>query len=164
MSFPTTFQETATAQDAGGITLTGKTIVWASLNPSVASVSSTGLISGLADGTATITASCEGVTSHVDVTVVEVGYTSLAGEVKYGSTGINGITLRLYNASGLTLIDTLTTFGGGVFGISGLALGRNYIMKCIPSGGYVLASGESGTRTMLADPGSTAPVFQVVPA
>lgn len=42
--------------DAAGATVTGRQVVWTSSNPAVARVSNSGLVSGLTDGTTTITA------------------------------------------------------------------------------------------------------------
>jgi uncharacterized protein YjdB len=62
-------QLTAVTIDQGGATVTGRAVTWASLNPSIATVSATGLVVGVADGTAVITATSEGVTGQVTVTV-----------------------------------------------------------------------------------------------
>src|SRR2546427_8743647 len=50
---------TATPKDANGNPLTGRTVTWASSAPAVATVSSTGLVTGMAAGAATITADGE---------------------------------------------------------------------------------------------------------
>src|SRR6185437_8789470 len=62
-------QLNATPRDADGNALTGRTITWSSSNSSVASVSSSGSVSGLAQGTAVITATSEGISSTADITV-----------------------------------------------------------------------------------------------
>jgi len=69
-----TVQLTATPKDANGNTLTGRTINWTSSNTSVATVSSSGLVSGVVAGSATITATAEGKsgTSAITVTAVTV--------------------------------------------------------------------------------------------
>ncbi len=69
-----TVQLTATPKDANGNTLTGRTISWTSSNTSVATVSSSGLVSGVVAGSATITATAEGKsgTSAITVTAVTV--------------------------------------------------------------------------------------------
>ena len=51
-----TQQLTASVQDQNGATIGGAIVAWTSSTPSVASVSSTGLVTAVADGTATITA------------------------------------------------------------------------------------------------------------
>src|SRR6266487_3105206 len=69
-----TIQLTATPKDANGNPLTGRTISWSSSNTSVATVSSSGLVSGVVAGSATITATAEGKsgTSAITVTAVTV--------------------------------------------------------------------------------------------
>src|SRR6185437_10839795 len=62
-------QLNATPRDADGNAVTGRTITWSSSNSSVASVSSSGSVSGLAQGTAVITATSEGISSTADITV-----------------------------------------------------------------------------------------------
>lgn len=65
-----TTQLTATARDADGVTLTDRTIVWETSAPGIASVSATGLVRGIAPGTATISARSEGQTGSTPVTVL----------------------------------------------------------------------------------------------
>ncbi len=66
-----TQQLTATTRDAGGVVLTGRTITWASGNTSVASVNASGVVTGNAAGTATITATSEGQSGTASVTVTQ---------------------------------------------------------------------------------------------
>jgi hypothetical protein len=68
-SFGETQQLTTTVLDGNGATISSASVTWESSGPSVASVSSTGLVTAVANGTATITAtsgSAEG-TASVDV-------------------------------------------------------------------------------------------------
>jgi hypothetical protein len=60
----------ATARDAGGAVLTGRHVGWQSAHPAVATVDSTGLVRGVAAGSATITATVDGIpgTATVQVT------------------------------------------------------------------------------------------------
>jgi uncharacterized protein YjdB len=64
-----TLQLTAEALDAGGRVLTGRSVIWNSATPTVASVSSTGLVTGISVGTANVTATIDGVVGTVAVTV-----------------------------------------------------------------------------------------------
>src|SRR5207249_2198048 len=50
-----TLQLTTLVEDASGNILTGRTITWSSSSPSVATVSLSGLVTGVAAGSATIT-------------------------------------------------------------------------------------------------------------
>ena len=62
-------QLTATLKDANGNTLTGRTVTWSSDNTAVATVSGSGLVSGVAAGAATITATSEAKTGTSAITV-----------------------------------------------------------------------------------------------
>ena len=59
----------ATVKDAAGLVLTGRTITWSSSNTSVAAVSSSGIVSGLGTGSATVTATCEGTSGTAGISV-----------------------------------------------------------------------------------------------
>ena len=66
---------TPTVKDAGGTTISGATVTWATSNSSVATVSSAGLVTAVANGTATITATNGSVTATASVTVSQVATT-----------------------------------------------------------------------------------------
>ena len=59
----------AVTRDAGGNVLTGRVVIWSSSNTSVATVSSSGLVSALTAGTAQITATSEGKSGSTNLTV-----------------------------------------------------------------------------------------------
>src|SRR3989441_11093308 len=65
-------QLAATLKDASGNTLSGRAVSWSSATPSVASVSSNGLVTGLAAGSALITATSEGQSGTSSITVTTV--------------------------------------------------------------------------------------------
>ena len=104
-----TVQLAATVRDANGNVLTGRTITWETSAAGIATVSSTGLVSGIAAGTATITASSEGKSATVDVTVrppapVAVASVTIAPEtatIDPGATQQLSATMR--DASGAVL-------------------------------------------------------------
>src|SRR6266566_3302024 len=64
-----TTQLTATPKDVNGNTLTGRTITWASSPSSIAGVNGSGLVAGVAVGSATITATSEGKNGASTITV-----------------------------------------------------------------------------------------------
>jgi uncharacterized protein YjdB len=72
-----TIQLDAAAEAANGQALTGRTATWTSGAPGVASVSSTGVVTGLAPGTAVIFANIDGVIGSSSVTVREVPVASV---------------------------------------------------------------------------------------
>jgi uncharacterized protein (TIGR03437 family) len=64
-----TQQATATARDAGGATLAGRTITWATTTPAVIAVSGSGIVTALAAGSGVVTASSEGQAGTATVSV-----------------------------------------------------------------------------------------------
>jgi hypothetical protein len=75
-----TVQLTATAKDAAGQPLTGRTFTWVSNAPQVATVSAAGLVTGAAAGPATITATSEGKSGSSSITVTTGGTEALVGQ------------------------------------------------------------------------------------
>jgi len=65
----TTLQLTATAQDSAGHTLGDRTLTWSSSDATIATVNGNGLVSALAPGSATISATTEGKTGTTRLTV-----------------------------------------------------------------------------------------------
>ncbi|MEO5799943.1 MAG: Ig-like domain-containing protein [Gemmatimonadales bacterium] len=64
-----TGQASAVVTSSSGTILTGKTIAWSSTNLGVATISAAGVVSAVAPGTATVTATVDGVTGGAAVTV-----------------------------------------------------------------------------------------------
>ncbi|MEO8451558.1 MAG: Ig-like domain-containing protein, partial [Gemmatimonadota bacterium] len=84
-------QLTAQARDASGNALSNRPITYASSNRLVATVSGSGLVTGLASGQVTISASCEGRSAEVGVDVRGGGVIGASG----GSVTLMGGTARL---------------------------------------------------------------------
>ena len=74
-AFGQTAQLTATVKDQNGLTMGGTSVSWTTSNPSVASVSSAGMVSALTDGTTTITATAGSVQATATVSVSQVAAT-----------------------------------------------------------------------------------------
>ena len=64
-----TFQLQAVALDMAGLVVSGVTVAWTSSDPAVASVSPSGVVSALAEGTSTITATVLTISSSAPLTV-----------------------------------------------------------------------------------------------
>lgn len=165
---------TATARDAGGNVLTGRTIVWASSNPQV-SVSQTGVVTAVVNSaaqSATITASSpsggaggstpQG-TATVNVTFAPVASVTLAPggglSVPTGQT-IAGFTPQLLNASGqslntagrtvtwTSLTPAVATVNATTGAITGVAQGTAQIQVAVNSPGQTPAITTQGTVTV----------------
>src|SRR2546425_7204 len=94
-----TVQLTATPKDGSGSPLSGRAVTWASSNGLVATVSSSGLVTGAAAGSAIITATSEGQsgTSSITVTAVpvaSVAVTPASATIQVGQTQQVAATLR----------------------------------------------------------------------
>src|SRR5205085_2857394 len=68
----------ATPRDAAGNALTGRAVSWVSSNSSAATVSGSGLVTGVGGGTATITATSEGHAGTATIVVTAVPVTSVS--------------------------------------------------------------------------------------
>src|SRR5216117_1028541 len=72
-----TLQLTATPEDANGNPLSGRTVSWSSASSAVAAVNGNGLVTGVAAGATTITATSEGTSGTAAVTVTSVPVASV---------------------------------------------------------------------------------------
>ncbi|HWC75755.1 MAG TPA: Ig-like domain-containing protein, partial [Gemmatimonadales bacterium] len=70
-------QLSATTKDSSGNVLTGRVVTWSSNAPAVATVSTTGLVTAVAQGSASITATSEGKNATITVTVTTVPVSSV---------------------------------------------------------------------------------------
>lgn len=84
-----TVQLTATVRDINNVIVTDRLLTWASATPTVASVSGTGLVTGVGDGVTTIIASAEGKSAAATIRVFGPCSTALAPTIAVGQT-ING--------------------------------------------------------------------------
>lgn len=72
-----TVQLEASISDASGAFLSGRTVTWSSSNAEVATVSSSGLVTGASEGTVTITATSEGANGTAQVSVTPAAVASV---------------------------------------------------------------------------------------
>ncbi|MGN6391605.1 MAG: Ig-like domain-containing protein [Gemmatimonadales bacterium] len=86
----------AAPKGPGGEPLTGRTVTWTTSNAQVATVSSSGLVTGVAAGTATITATSEGKSGSARVTVATTASPVASVQVSPASSTIaSGVTVQL---------------------------------------------------------------------
>ena len=103
----------ATARDANGVVVTGAAITWSTSNASVATVSSGGVVTGVAVGNATITATSNGKTGTAAITVQlvpvdRIVVTPANPSVKDGNT--IQLTATLYDAQNNVLTGRTVTW------------------------------------------------------
>jgi len=146
-----TLQLAATARDASGAVLTGRTVTWSTSNAGKVAVSSTGVVTGVADGSATITATSEGKSASTTVSV-----TAVHSEVFYvtfestASALIVGDTARLLAVARDSLYrrlpDRVVTFSGSTDSITVSSSG---FLSAIGAGRVTItATSEGRSATM----------------
>jgi Big-like domain-containing protein/invasin-like protein/calcineurin-like phosphoesterase family protein len=176
----TTLQLTATPQDEQGNPLSGHSVAWSSSDSSVATVSSSGVASGVALGAATISAKVDGVAGTASVTVTpgaasQLNFTALPSAIVAGvvitppvavtardvggnvATGFTGnVTISLgTNPVGGTLMGTTTVAaGGGIATFADLHIDKS-------GSGYTFQA-ASGSLTTTASPPLTISPAQAV--
>ena len=99
-----TQQFVATLKDASGTTLSGRTVTWASSSPTIAAVNANGLVTGVAAGTATITATSEGKSAMATATVTAT---------TTGPGTVTNLTVVAVSSSSATLSFTEVNGGTG---------------------------------------------------
>jgi uncharacterized protein YjdB len=104
----------ATPTDANGNPLSGRLVTWATTNPAAATVNASGLVSGVAPGIATITATCEGQSGASAITVTVPPVASVTVSPASASVAV-GQTLQLAatpkDANGNALVGRTVTWG-----------------------------------------------------
>jgi len=135
----------ATALDASGAPITGRTAAWASNAPSVASVDASGRVSALAPGTARVTATIDGQQGGATVTVSAIPVSSITI-----APGAPSVTV------GEALALTATLFGPAP-NVPLSPVGRTVTWSVVNTGVATISS--SGVLTGVA-PGTTTATVQ----
>ena len=135
--------------DAAGAPLTGRTIAWSSSSTGTATISQTGVVTGVAAGTATITATSEGQsgTSTVTVTAVPVATVSVAPTtlpLQVGQTGTLTATTR--DAGNNVLTGRTVTWSSANTGVATVAP-NGTVTAVAPGTAVITASSEGKTGT-----------------
>src|SRR5205823_2136160 len=161
-----TVQLTATPKDANGNPLSGRVVTWASSNTSVATVNGTGLVSGVAAGSATITATSEGQSGTAGITVAvpvaSVTVSPASASVPAGQTA--QLTATPKDVNGNPLSGRVVTWASSNTSVatvssSGLVTGKVAGSATITA----TSEGQSGTASVTVTPVPVAAVT-VTPA
>ena len=161
-------QLTATPKDANGSPLTGRAITWSSSNTAIATVSGTGLVTGVAGGgPVTITATSEGQSGSASVTVTTVPVASVtvtppSASVQVGQTV--QLTATLKDANGNILTGRTVTWSSNQTTVATVnATGRVTARAAGSATITATSEGQSGTSSITVTPVPVASVT-VTPA
>jgi uncharacterized protein YjdB len=156
MNVGQTAQLTATTRDANNTVLTGRSVAWSSSNASIATVSASGLVTGVSAGSATILASSEGKTGSATIAVASntsTGNASISGTVSDPSSGaVGGGVVEIL--SGSTIIQTVPVQSNGTFAVSSLSTG-NYGVRLQPTFAYSMGPSEPAQQSISVTSGQT---------
>jgi len=137
----TTSQMTATTKDAAGNVLTGRTIAWTSSNTAVATVSSTGQVTGVAQGSATITATSE---TKSGTSTVNVGLAPVA------TVTVTPATATVAEDATVTLAAATKDASGNVLTGRAIAWSSSDTAMATVSQSGVVTGKKKGTATITA--------------
>jgi alpha-tubulin suppressor-like RCC1 family protein len=147
-----TAQLQATAKDADGAALTDRSMTWSSSDNAVATVSATGMVTGVAAGTSTITATSEGKSGTAAVTVltaalgfitVSAGYDHTCGVTAAGDAYCWGTNERGQLGDGSTTDQVNPVLVSGGLSFTAVSAGLQY--SCgVTAGGAAHCWGRNG--------------------
>ena len=147
-----TMQFAATPEDPNGNPLSGRSVTWASSAPGTASVDGSGMVRGVAVGSATLTATSEGKSGTALVTVASVPVASVA--VTPPTVAIpQGQTVQLSatpkDASGNALGGRVITWASGNTAVATVS-GSGRVTAVAPGAATITATseGQSGTASV----------------
>ena len=140
-----TSQLTAELRDASGNILTGRVVSWSSSQNSIATVNSTGVVTGVSGGTATITATSEGQVGTATVNVAAPGVRTIT--ITPSSATINAF------GGTVALTATVRDPSGAIINASVTWTTNNAFIATVSSNGTVTGH-FVGTATITAKSGS----------
>ena len=150
-----TVQLTASPKDAGGNPLAGRVVTWTSSAPGVASVNGSGLVTCVAAGSATITATSEGRSGTAAVTVTTPAPAPVASvtvspaTVSLGVAGTQQLTASLRDASGNVLTGRVITWASSN-ALVGSVSGSGLVTALVVGNATITATseGQSGSAAL----------------
>jgi uncharacterized protein YjdB len=158
-------QLTATPLNAGGRALTGRTVTWSSATPSLASVSSTGFVTGLAAGNAVIVATVEGKQGSASVTVRSVPVASVTVTPSTASVTVGQtvpLTATPRDASGNPLTGRVIGWSSSDNSIA--TVSASGVVTGVATGVATITAtseGQSGTAAVTVTPSGPGPVVSI---
>jgi len=157
-------QLTATLTDSDGQILSNRAVAWASSDPAIVSVTSSGLVAAVIPGSATVSASAGGGTSSITVTVTPVPVSSVAvtlspQTITVGQT--SQAAALLSDLHGNLLEGRAVTWASSNTSVATVNPATGVVTALAPGSATITGTseGESGTSTIIVTP---APVALVI--
>jgi uncharacterized protein YjdB len=147
-------QLSATVRDVNGVVVTDRVVTWTTSSAPVATVSASGVVTGVGSGSVTITATSEGKSGTTSVTVVAVPVASVTIQPASPDTVFIGYTAQL------TAI-TKDADGGVLSGRAVTWHSNNTAIATIDATGLVSGVAAGSTTIMATSEGKTASVTMV---
>lgn len=159
---------TPVPRDSTGNALVGRSVSWTSSDSAVASISAAGQLTALAPGSATITATCEGASAVVSVTVtrVPVGTVSVApATATLEQNASKQLSATVRDSSGAIVTDRAVTWTSDNLGVATVS-GAGLVTGLVPGTATITATseGKSGVAKITVSPPPPAPVASVAVA
>lgn len=148
-----TLQLNATATDAGGAAIASPQLTWTSSSTAVATVSTTGLVTGVAPGTATVTAASGTVTANASITVQPPSLNLTQDTTLSGTAAFNQFVIPAGRT--VTVTGPLTVSAAGLVNIAGTITGTCVPVSILGDTAVVI----SGTVSNGCDAGTEAALF-----
>ena len=151
-----TVQLTAVAKDAQGGTLTGRTMAWITSDAARATVSSTGLVTAVSPGAATITASAEGKSGTASITIKEKPVASVTlspAQVSIETGQTRQFTAQVTDDQGNVLTGRAVTFSSENATIATVSA-SGVVTGLVPGSTKITATseGKSGSADVTVTP------------
>ena len=151
-----TTQLRAEARSATGILLTGRAVTYSSANPTVASVSSSGLVTGASTGSTNITASSEGRTAIAAIVVTPRPVNSIVvspSQLSLIAGQTVALAVQIFDAAGNVLSGRPVAYRSDITGIA-----------TVSGAGVVSAVAPGSTTVTVTSEGRSASVNVIVAA
>ena len=149
----TTVTLAAQALDAEGKPLTNRAFDWSSSNTSIATISSSGMVTGIATGVATMTASSEGHTGTAAITVIVNPVATVTISPPLDTLGVGNeaiLSVSLKDAGGAVLTSRVVTWSSSNVQIATVS-SSGTVTALAPGNATISASseGKSGTASVV---------------
>jgi len=154
---------TVEVRDAAGSVLTGRKVVWATKDPAIATVSGSGVVSGVTPGNVQVAATAEGKSALVDVTVNPKAVATIrltpAGDQQLLVGQTRQMTAQPLDADGAALTGRTVTWSTSSASVATVSTAG--LITGVATGGAVITAASEGKTTVVAVTVSSVPIATI---